>query len=376
MGLAGGGPGVARQIGRLACALVLAVVLGGVGAASASAAASAELYWTSLNSGAIGRANVDGSGVNQSFITGVVQPLHIVASDSHVYWTEYEGRGIGRAGRDGTGVTHNLVDVHTPDGLAVDGSHVFWAEAGPNRIGRANLDGTSPDRFFILNALAPQGLAAHGGRLYWGSSDRIGYSNVDGTGLGLLFARGANYPYVSAADDTYVYTSNQGEAKISRALVVGGHFETDFITGVTAHGLAVDDTYLYWTEPNRGTIGRAKLDGTEVNRDFITGAARPYELTVTRAEPADTTKPVCGSMVVRRGGGPGGADEADVTITDAGSGIASITNFTVSNGTFSIPPFSSGASSVTVTATKTTPGVPTRFEFDVTDVAGNTIHCR
>jgi hypothetical protein len=93
-------------------------------------------------------------------------------------------------------------------------------------------------------------------------------------------------------------------------------------------------------------------------------------------ELGDTTKPTCGQMVVRRGGGPGGEDEADVTVSDSGSGIASITNFTVSNGTFFIPPFTPGASSVTVTARKTDQTQLTRFEFDVTDMAGNTIHCR
>ncbi len=91
--------------------------------------------------------------------------------------------------------------------------------------------------------------------------------------------------------------------------------------------------------------------------------------------PADTTKPSCGSMVVRRNSNPGGHDEADVTISDGGSGIASITNFTVTNGTASIPAFSPGAASVTVTVIKTVQGFTTRFEFDVTDVAGNTTHC-
>jgi hypothetical protein len=87
----------------------------------------------------------------------------------------------------------------------------------------------------------------------------------------------------------------------------------------------------------------------------------------------DTTKPSCGSLVVHRH--PGGHDEADVTISDAGSGIASITNFIVTNGSASIPAFSPGAASVTVTAIKTVQGVNTHFEFDVTDVAGNTTHC-
>ncbi len=88
-------------------------------------------------------------------------------------------------------------------------------------------------------------------------------------------------------------------------------------------------------------------------------------------EATDPTPPSCGAMVVHRGA----QDSADVTVSDAGSGIASITNFTVTNGYASIPPFSAGAQSVTVTAVKSTQGTLTHFEFDVTDVAGNTTHC-
>ena len=134
--------------------------------------------------------------------------------------------------------------------------------------------------------------------------------------------------------------------------------------------MAVAGGHVYWTTLH-GMIGRANLDGSGANHNFITGANSPLGVAVKAV--ADATKPSCGSFVVRRN--PGGHDEADVTITDAGSGIASITNFTVTNGTASIPAFSPGASSVTVTAIKATQGVTTFFEFDVTDVAGNTTHC-
>ena len=55
----------------------------------------------------------------------------------------------------------------------------------------------------------------------------------------------------------------------------------------------------------------------------------------------DTTGPECGAFVIRRN--PGGQDEADVTLHDNGSGIASITNFIVTNGTAIIPAFTQGA---------------------------------
>jgi hypothetical protein len=122
---------------------------------------------------------------------------------------------------------------------------------------------------------------------------------------------------------------------------------------------------------NQGTYNPGTVSYVDALTISINGNRTIYNF-----DPVDNTKPSCGSMVVRRGGVPGGEDEADVTVSDSGSGIASITNFTVSNGTFFIPPFTPGASSVTVTARKTDQNELTRFEFDVTDLAGNTIHCR
>jgi hypothetical protein len=122
---------------------------------------------------------------------------------------------------------------------------------------------------------------------------------------------------------------------------------------------------------NQGTYNAGTVTSVDALSISISGNRTTFDFEPT----ADTTKPSCGAMVVFRGRGPGGADEAEVTITDTGSGIASVTNFTVTNGTAHIPAFTPGATSVTVMARKTTQGQPTRFEFDVTDLAGNTTHC-
>jgi len=52
------------------CALLFAVVVCGW----ASARADAHVYWANINSGSIGRAELDGSRVNQSFIIGATSP--------------------------------------------------------------------------------------------------------------------------------------------------------------------------------------------------------------------------------------------------------------------------------------------------------------
>jgi hypothetical protein len=69
--------------------------------------------------GTIGRADVDGQNVNQSFITGAIAPI----------------------------------------GVAVDSGHIYWANLGTNTIGRADLDGQNADQSFITGASDPVGVA-------------------------------------------------------------------------------------------------------------------------------------------------------------------------------------------------------------------------
>ena len=63
------------------------------------------VYWANNASGTIGRANLDGSNPNQSFITGANAPIGVAVDGAHVYWTNFPqsaGTGIGRANLDGS----------------------------------------------------------------------------------------------------------------------------------------------------------------------------------------------------------------------------------------------------------------------------------
>jgi virginiamycin B lyase len=65
------------------------------------------IFWPNLAAGTIGRANLDGTGVNQSFITGIDAPSGITSDGTYLYWTtgglnDTAGTGgIARAGLDG-----------------------------------------------------------------------------------------------------------------------------------------------------------------------------------------------------------------------------------------------------------------------------------
>ena len=79
------------------------------------------LYWTKFNANTIGRANLDGTGADESFITGASGPRGVAADGSHLYWTNLNAGRIGRANLDGTGANQSFITGATfPSGIAVD----------------------------------------------------------------------------------------------------------------------------------------------------------------------------------------------------------------------------------------------------------------
>jgi hypothetical protein len=137
------------------------------------------IYWTDFSSdNRIGRASLDGTGVNPSFIDcsaspGDTMPFAITISGSYIYWTNYVwkvtgGGTIGRAKLDGTGANQSflggdLADFN-PGWIAIAGGYMYWSEPGdalsPGKgtIERAKLDGTELTRNFIAGAFTPIGL--------------------------------------------------------------------------------------------------------------------------------------------------------------------------------------------------------------------------
>jgi len=129
------------------------------------AVAGKYIFWMNTEEGAtpvtIGRANLDGTGVNKRFITGVTPGCGIAVVRGHIYWTNggfVESRyAIGRANLDGTGVNQRFIRTASiPCGVAVYQGHIYWGEwkgttrAHPSTtIGRANLDGSAVNNRFI-----------------------------------------------------------------------------------------------------------------------------------------------------------------------------------------------------------------------------------
>ena len=272
--------------------------------------ASAYLYFTNAQSGTIARANLDGSGVNQSFISLAPRtPYGLAVSSSYIYWANGSpstviASNIGRANIDGSAPDPNWFGVYTPWGVAIDSSYLYYASTSFMCVGRANLDGSSsrctsggPAGTFINMLNLPTGLAVDSGHVYWsntgnpsGPPGTIGRANIDGSAPDANFITAVTRPWGIAVDGAHIYWADSAANSIGRANLDGSGPNDHFITGASSpYAVAVDGAHIYWTNFNSNTIGRANLDGSGVNENFITGANGPVGIAVDALGPGGTT---------------------------------------------------------------------------------------
>jgi hypothetical protein len=263
-------------------------------------ATHAFVYWGDFDNNTVGRANLDGSGVQHNFIGGATYPCGVAVDAGHLYWGNNganSGTTIGRADLAGRGVDQTFVSgANAPCGVAVNESHVYWANnAGANStIGRANLDGSAAENAFIPDVSSPCGVAVDGQHVYWVSRTipaRIGRANLDGTGVDRDFITGlGNSACGIAVDGSHVYWGGFTTQAVGRANLDGTGVDESFITGGSFPcGVAVDGAHVYWGNAGADTIGRAGLDGSDSNESFVAGAAKSCGIAVDSLIPATTS---------------------------------------------------------------------------------------
>lgn len=301
-----------RLLAVLSSLVMLAAVMVGVTATQAQAASSERhLYWTVADEDdpSIGRAKVNGSGVNQNFISGLGLTFGIAANTNNLYLgnSNEDQLGIDRTKLDGSSVVKSLIKSDRPVyGMVTDSKYVYWAGAGKDQpemtIGRARLDGSGINRKFITKPVAEDdsviGLTTDGKYIYWmmaeeqGESGSIGRAKLDGSGAKLGFIKLGSFGFGLTTSSGYLYWTDPGRSTIGRAKSNGTAVNRSFIKGVgQSVGIAADDSNVYWTSPaidgdgvpvpGAGAIGRAKLNGSGVNKKFISGLTAPYTLALT-----------------------------------------------------------------------------------------------
>jgi hypothetical protein len=284
---------------------------------------------------AIARAKAgDGGEKDLDFISAFAGQIDIDPVGEYVYWTDPANDRIGRAKLDGTEFDESYITIPdtetepgvfvpaSPDGIAVvnqpTAKYIFWTSpadgeaeeekhseaefeiSGEGAIGRADLDGGNvmPDcRKGITN---PHAIDANSSQIYWTVPERtksgrsIGKGDVrsaafDCTSVGEpppLIANGlASGDIVVNESHIYVsYVNSFDEGAISIYKLVDGTIVQGsavlYDNGTNPPGLALDGTHLYWADPDHSKIGRSDLLGTNPSEEhnFIPAPGRAEDL--------------------------------------------------------------------------------------------------
>ena len=147
----------------------------GGGVADGLASDGRHLYFSRCTDSSIGRADLDGSHVDQRFISldGRSCPQGLAVAAGHIFWTELGQGMIGRARLTGRGEDSHWLNIHSDQGpfqVAAGGGRVYWTWGGengaPSYTGRANANRSHEDRRFLPDSMYPMALSAvkSGGR--------------------------------------------------------------------------------------------------------------------------------------------------------------------------------------------------------------------
>ncbi len=270
-------------------------------------ASSTNLYWTNQGSTpAIGRADVGGGSVEQSFIGGTpgegvdlaVDPAH-----NHIFVALGESRFIACRKLDDGGIAADcgnelgFLPVRDAGEIAVDAGHLYWTNSKNNSVARSDLDGDSEEASFAV-APSPSGIAVDGSRVYWGS-------NPSGRGADLYHYDAASGALTDLVPD---------HASLLGADVVG------------ALGASADGSYVYY-------VANGVPDGIKNSPNVHDEEATPGNCT-HGFEPAPTG--ICNLYVTHFAGGQ--ATTTFIARLDArGVKVGDVANWVPSNAALGTP---------------------------------------
>ena len=207
----------------LSLGVIIAVVSTTAEASSASQAHGARatttspsyIYWGASPS--VGRANLNGTGVNQNFITPGTNVAGLTFNSSHLYWSTANANNatdIGRAKLNGSGVNSAFITTggSDPCGVAISSTYIYWVGDQGDYIGRANLNGTGVDQNWLDVGTPVCYLAINSSHIYWGNYDTgdIGRANLSGGGVNTDFVTTGGNGNV-AVDSSYIYFCTRTE---------------------------------------------------------------------------------------------------------------------------------------------------------------------
>ncbi len=244
-------------------------------------AQTTKMYWASIQSNDILRADTDGSN-KELLVLGIDESsVAYDSSTSKVYWIHQKGKSIYRANVNGTGiealVTTGLDDPEDIELDTVNGK-LYWSDSDLDTIKRADLDGSNVETVLTGISVA-QGFALDvaNGHIYFTElfGSIIWRANLDGSNESIILSLDFDEEAQDIAiDATYIYWTVTNEDKIMRATLAGTG-KADLATDIDRpFGIEVDtvNSKIYWSS-EFFEVGRMNLDGSGDSIISFTGGS-------------------------------------------------------------------------------------------------------
>jgi hypothetical protein len=294
-----------------------------------AASAEAFVYWTDPSDYSIGRASVDGGGVDDSFVPLALGACGLATDSQYLYWGDSRLNQVDRVTLDGEPATAIFGGGDGTCGVSQSNGLIAWANFGNSTIGLGEPSTGFVRQDWVAGPPASQTVLGTAS-FYDGVNDLIYWVNEDGSiwrTFGDAQAPSQILPPLTvpgeagiAASPAGIYWMDAAHGRIGSAGLDGSNPQI-IISGLSGSpcGVALDDTYVYWANQDAGSIGRAFLDGSSPDQSFIqVPSAAPCWIAVNEDTASAAISPSSlgfGSVVV--GGGPSASQ--DVTLTNSTS---------------------------------------------------------
>ena len=130
----------------------------------------AHVYWANLGTGTIGRANLDGTGVDRASSRARIPPTGWRSTAPRSTGrTVGRATKVGRANLDGSGVDQSFITVKDdptfgPVGVAVDNAHVYWTSTTSRSRARSGARTSTGRASTTTSSPVPRGRGGGGRR--------------------------------------------------------------------------------------------------------------------------------------------------------------------------------------------------------------------
>jgi methionine-rich copper-binding protein CopC len=217
--------------------------------------------YSSGNSG-IRRVRTDGTGEAELFSGSGQFASYLYGvdvDDNYIYFGNDYDKRIGRANLDGTGVNYDWVNLASSLNFAASdmaraGNYLFFGQGGNvngRNIGRVNIDGTSPVTIATDSDSGVAGVAADDSFVYWIDYHRgeVGRVSHDGSNANDDFITGLSFPWDIVATSTHLYVL-EGTTVVRFAL--DGSGKTVIKATSCSRGIAIENSL--WADSTAPTL--------------------------------------------------------------------------------------------------------------------------